>query len=215
MSTAVVEKATRHTVTLAAAEEVRYRCQATELAQASSPLAWWDFRHYVRDIRSGNIGLFTAIVDCVRTVLVQAFNALQHWRGGREYPLFRGTLTKTPKGSLDLRPGEEVQVKSKEEIRQTLDTTNRNRGLFFSSEMLPYCGRTFTVLRRVRKIINENTGAMMQLPNDCVILDGVICSGQDHQYCPRSIYPYWRELWLRRASSDSNVIQSTQRNAVS
>lgn len=196
--TAILEKATRHSGTTETAQDVRYRCQATELTQATSPLSWWDIRHYVRDVRSGNICVLTAVIDYVCTVLIQTFNALQHWRGGREYPLFRGTLTKTPSGPLDLQPGERVQVKSKEEIRQTLDTTNRNRGLYFSSEMLPYCGRTFTVLRRVRKIINENSGTMMQLPNDCVILDGVICVGRDHQYCPRSIYPYWRELWLRR-----------------
>jgi hypothetical protein len=203
----MLEKVTRHPGVTEAAQDVRYRCQATELLPASSPLSWWDIRHYVRDVRSGNIGLLTAVIDYVRTVPIQAFNALQRWRGGREYPLFRGTLKKTPSGTLGLQPGERVQVKSKEEIRQTLDTTNRNRGLFFSNEMLPYCGRTFTVLRHVRKIINESTGKMMQLPNDCVILDDVICAGRDHQYCPRSIYPYWRELWLRRVTPDGSSKQ--------
>ncbi|MGE0826089.1 MAG: hypothetical protein AB7G75_01335 [Candidatus Binatia bacterium] len=202
---AMLEKATRHAGTTEPTDDVRYRCQATELLQASSPLSWWDIRHYVRDVRAGNIGVLTAVIDYGCTVLIRVFNTLQRWRGGREYPpLFRGILTKTPSGTLRLQPGERVQVKSKEEIRQTLDTANRNRGLHFDSEMLPYCGRTFTVLRRVGKIINERNGTMMRLPNDCVILDGVICAGKDHQYCPRSIYPYWRELWLRRVTADSS-----------
>jgi hypothetical protein len=43
---------------------------------------------------------------------------------------------------------------------------------------------------------------MMHMPNACIILDGVTCSGclsQDRLFCPRSIYPYWREIWLERA----------------
>jgi hypothetical protein len=42
---------------------------------------------------------------------------------------------------------------------------------------------------------------MIEIKSDCLILDGVVCSG-DHSlcrwFCPRAIYPYWREAWLRR-----------------
>jgi hypothetical protein len=54
------------------------------------------------------------------------------------------------------------------------------------------------VLRHVNRIVDEGTGKIVRLPNDCVILEGVICPGDYHQYCPRSIYPFWREIWLRR-----------------
>jgi len=53
----------------------------------------------------------------------------------------------------------------------------------------------------VDKIINEATGKMMKLPSDCIILDGVVCVGEYHGFCKRSIYPYWREIWLRRIDS--------------
>jgi hypothetical protein len=53
----------------------------------------------------------------------------------------------------------------------------------------------------VRKIIDEKTGKMMQLPNDCLILDGVECVGDYHQLCPRSIFAYWREIWLNRVGN--------------
>jgi hypothetical protein len=37
--------------------------------------------------------------------------------------------------------------------------------------------------------------------SDCVTLEGVVCSGERslrRWFCPRAIYPYWRECWLRR-----------------
>jgi hypothetical protein len=105
---------------------------------------------------------------------------------------------KTPKQTLDLRPGELVRVKSREQIEATLDRTNRNRGLSFDGEMLKYCGQQARVLRRVNRIIEEPTGKMMRFSNDCIVLEGVICTADYHQYCPRSIYPYWREIWLER-----------------
>jgi hypothetical protein len=39
---------------------------------------------------------------------------------------------------------------------------------------------------------------MLHIKGDCIILDGVICTGDYHRSCPRSIYPYWREIWLKR-----------------
>jgi hypothetical protein len=94
-----------------------------------------------------------------------------------------------------------VRVKSKREIARALDESGRNKGLSFDWEMLPHCGRTYRVRDRVEQIIDENTGAMIQLKSDCVILDGVACSGdlsEGRWFCPRAIYPYWREAWLRR-----------------
>jgi hypothetical protein len=118
-----------------------------------------------------------------------------------EYPYIRGQLKITPCLKLNLQPGELVRVKSKQEILATLDTNNRNRGLSFDVEMLPFCGKTFRVLRRVEQIINERNGRMMRMPNDCIVLENVTCGGclsSGRLFCPRSIYPYWREIWLKR-----------------
>jgi hypothetical protein len=189
-------------------EEV-YSCQATELLRAAPE--WvppWDLRQYVLDVRSGNARLLTTL----RSVGVGAFNEYQdlsrRWlpgplriRGGRRFPFFQGTLRKTPHETLDLQPGELVEIKSRDEIVQTLDTTNRNRGMTFDPEMLKYCGRRARVLRRVERIIDEKTGRMLHLRNPCIILEDVICTSDYHRLCPRGIYPYWRELWLRRVPS--------------
>ena len=118
-----------------------------------------------------------------------------------EYPGIRGTLQSTPSAALNLQPGELVQIKSKEEIIRTLDVNNRNRGLSFDIEMVPYCGGIYRVLRRVEKIINEKTGKMMKFGNDCIVLEEVVCRScysRNRLFCPRSIYPYWREIWLTR-----------------
>jgi hypothetical protein len=53
------------------------------------------------------------------------------------------------------------------------------------------------VLRSLDKIIDEQTGRMIHL-RDCVVLDEITCMGRYHRFCPRAIYPYWREAWLRR-----------------
>lgn len=179
--------------------EDRYSCQATEFIEATLPLRWWDPRPYIMDLASGNVRLRVFI----RYMMIAAFNMVMrlHWRG-RPYPYVRGSAQgKTPSALLNLQPGEFVQVRSKEEIMRTLNTGQRNRGLWFDVEMVPFCGKTFRVLRRVERIINEKTGKMICMPNDCLVLEGVSCSGCLSRYrlfCPRNIYPYWREVWLKR-----------------
>ncbi len=178
-----------------AQQSVRYSCQATELMNATvCELSPWDIRQYWKDWRSGNFGIF----EILRGIFIEFYNAAQRVRRGGEYPFLDGQLKQTPEERLNLQPGELVEVKSKEEILATVDTRLRNKGLSFDREMVKYCGGRYRVLQRVEQIIDEKTGGMMHLPKDCIILDGVICVGDLHQFCPRSIYPYWREIWLRR-----------------
>ena len=65
----------------------------------------------------------------------------------------------------------------------------------------PYCGGTYRVLKRVTKIIHEKTGKMLEMKTPSFILDSVICQSRYSEcrlFCPRSIYSYWREIWLER-----------------
>jgi hypothetical protein len=185
----------------------RYACQATEMPRAAPRhIAGWDLRQYVLDVTSGN----ARPLPMLRSLLIMVFNKYQKlstrilparlWiNGGRSFRFVTGPLEgKTPREVLNLQPGELVEIKSRQEILATLDTTGHNRGLRFDVEELKYCGRTARVLRRVDHIIDEKTGKMLRFGGDCVILENVICEGDYHQYCPRSIYPFWREIWLRR-----------------
>jgi len=189
-----------------------YMCQATELREFTSHLYWWDLRQYFRDIRSGNLRrgisdsksekvleVVLGILEVVRSLVIAAFNKLQEFRSGVRYPHIEGLLDTTPAFELNLQPGEFVLVRTKEEILATLDRNNKNRGLLFDSEMLRYCGGTFRVLKRVNQIVDERTGKTMKMKSTCIILEGVACVSEYHLWCPRAIYHYWREAWLRRA----------------
>jgi hypothetical protein len=205
--------ATRADGRIASADEERYACQATELMRAApTRLPWWDIRHYVRDVRSGD----AKALPMLRGIFIMLFNKFQRAnqkffprilliRGAATYPFIAGTQSKTPAERLGLQPGDWVRIKSKENIVATLDTKARNRGLSFDGEMLAYCGTETRVLSRVDRIVDEKTGRMLRLPNDCVILDGVICKGTYNHFCPRSIYPYWREIWLERLEPPSHA----------
>jgi hypothetical protein len=193
-----------------------YSCQATEVRKFTSYMKIWDPRQYIRDLRSGNLksGLASrsrgqralevvlVALRLLRSLAITLFNEVQARRHGVPYPFIAGALDKTPLETLDLQPGELVQVRSKEEIMATLDHQNRNRGLLFDSELLPYCGGIYRVLRRVNRIIDEKTGKMMNMKYPCIVLEGVVCQSEFHRLCPRAIYSYWRESWLKRASQD-------------
>jgi hypothetical protein len=201
----LVARAHRHGVAALSGEET-FTCQATELIRAAPErIPSWDLRQYLLDIRSGNattlatirsvcVGLFNEFQDLSRKVLPER---LRLW-GGKRFPFIEGKLKKTPEASLGLERGELVRVKSKEAIVQTLDVHNGNRGMSFDAEMLKYCGRQARVLRRVEQIIDERSGKMMRFKNPCIVLEDVICTSDYHRLCPRSIYPYWREIWLER-----------------
>jgi hypothetical protein len=212
-------RATRADAGTAAAGEERYSCQATEMMRAAPVrMAWWDPRQYIRDVAAGNVGTGAM----VRYLFIMMFNKFQAAnrrffpkvlliRNARDYPFVDGKLTKTPKGEiLNLQPGELVEIRSKEEIVRTLDTNNRNRGLLFDIEMVNFCGKRARVLRRVVHIINEKTGEMMHFSNDCIILDGIACLGEYRGYCPRSIYSYWREAWLKRVEEPVVITKRAQ-----
>src|SRR4030095_4796049 len=129
------------------------------------------------------------------------YDRFQGLLGGIPYPRKRGSIPagkKTPQEVLNLRPGEMVRVKSYNDILQTLDTNNKNRGLYFDAEAVPYCGKSFRVLQRVNRIIDEKTGKLLKLKNESIILDGVTCQARysdRRMFCPRAIYSYWREIW--------------------
>lgn len=195
--------------------ETVYKCQATELRRFTSSMRWWDPRQYVRDWRSGNLmsfpptdsgaqQVFITLLKLLRifdAMVISAFEQVQLRRCRTTHPLFFGTLERTPCETLDLESGELVQVRTKEEIIATLDKDNRNRGLLFDVEMLRYCCGIYRVLRRVHHIIDEKTGKMMNMKHPCIILEGVACQSDYHRFCPREIYHYWRETWLKRVSN--------------
>ena len=219
-----IVRGTRQPASGTSEADIRYRCQTTELKNATLPLPWWDARQYASDIASGNItwrqlvnGLaYTGFrklteIGIGYTLLVGAYNRFQRWRGGRPFPLRTGSKTDTRDEKLDLMPGDWVRVKSHDEILATLDARNKNRGLSFDAEMVRYCGGIHQVESRVTRIIEEKTGRMLKINNSCIILRDVYCRGEFSKYrlfCPRAIYSYWRENWLERTEPPADVLET-------
>jgi hypothetical protein len=175
-----------------------YRCQATEAIRATEPLSSRDLRQYLRELTSGNVGLLRLLRVAVRAINTAVRRRLR-LLGYLPLP-YDGVRAQT-RGELNLQSGDMVEVRSPEEIAPTLDENGRTRGLSFDWEMTPYCGGRYQVKDRVERIIDERTGQMIEIASDCLILDGVVCSGEcstGRWFCPRGIYPYWREAWLRR-----------------
>jgi hypothetical protein len=211
-----------------------YECQATRLPYATTGLEWWDIRQYIEDYRSGNVGLGRVLNGLVYSTYYNLSHAgvglgrpmrwfydrFRRLWGGSLFPRNVGPIPEglpTPMETLNLQPGELVRVKSHEEILKTLNSASRNRGLLWDAEMVPYCGGTYPVLKRVTNIIDEKTGKMQEMKNPCIILDTVVCQARYsgcRMFCPRSIYPYWREIWLERVAPQVTGIKQASMSSV-
>jgi hypothetical protein len=199
-----------------------YSCQATELPYFTTHLRWWDIRQYIEDYISRNVTLgqmFCVLIyacyyplsrsdgrrlEPVRFLFRWLYDRFQAIRGGAPFPRKRGVLPagqSAPISNLNLQPGELVRVKSYEEILSTLHYSNKNRGLFFDAEMVPYCDKSYRVRARVSSFLDEKSGKMRSLKTPAIILETVVCRScysNDRFFCPRSIYSWWREVWLER-----------------
>jgi hypothetical protein len=183
----------------------------------TQPLKWWDARQYAEDYLSGNAQLsrivcgFAYVAYYYGTLayterwgrparwLYDRFQAI--W-GGVPFPRRKGKIPAgplTPDVNRGLQPGDVVRVKPFREILATLDTEDKNRGLHFDAELVPYCGKIYRVRTRIERFVDEKTGRLKTLKTPAVILDGVYCRSRYSNYkmfCPRSIYCWWRENWL-------------------
>jgi len=192
-------------------------CQTTKLYDATTLLPWWDVRQYLRDVTTGNhkawhmarLLIFAAYRKLVGLgygyrILIRAYNTFQNVRGGKPYPLGAGSIpdgAPTPAETLNLQPGEWVEVRPQEEILSTITSNGFNRGMRYDMEMSKYCGERYRVQMRVDRLINEVTGKMMQMKTPCIQLEDVYCRAEctDRRIgCPRASNTYWREIWLKR-----------------
>jgi hypothetical protein len=212
-----------------------YVCQITQLVAATQPLSSFDLRQYAEDLASGNVGVRRMICGFIYVgyrSLVNAgiglghplrwlYDCFQRLRGGVPYPRKRGKIplgSKTPNVALGLQPGEWVRIKSYDEILSTLDAGNRNRGLAFDAEMVPFCGRKLRVLKRVARILDEKSGRLTEFKTPSVILEGAVCEGRYSEcrlFCPRSIPSYWREIWLERVPAPDDSSKKPKEPAAS
>lgn len=186
--------------TLPTEQDGKLWCQATQLPLITKRMAGWDLGQYTRGLRAGNF----SVTDLVKMAGLLVVNKIRWWCGWEQLGMLSGPLKKTVHESLNLEPGEWVEVKSLEEIKATLDVHGKHRGMSFVPEMGMYCGRRFRVAKRIERMISEDSGQMRQL-RDTVALEAVTCMGLAQRRCPRGCFHLWRETWLRRVPQESVV----------
>jgi hypothetical protein len=229
-----VWKATRRNGRLGKIDEnTEFCCQGTLLPEFTKPLPWWNPAQYVQDVASGNVSLTEVVRGGIYVLfgrrfgrifpfLPKVYNAFQKLTGGMPTPVRRGRIPLNqpePVANLNLQPGEIVRVKSHEEILVTINTRNKNRGLSFDNEMVPYCGGTYRVVARVERFLDEKTGRLKSVKTPAIILEGTTCQSRFSKcrmFCPRSIYGWWREIWLERVeeagkSDEAQVAKAASR----
>ena len=104
---------------------------------------------------------------------------------------------------LHLQPGDVIKVKKHQEILETVTEDLVNRGMSFHPDMVRYCEQSFRVSKRLSRLINERTGHLLELRNECVVLENAPCNGRFTKplLCPRGMSPYWREIWLEKVDA--------------
>jgi hypothetical protein len=182
-------------------DEATYRCQATELLRASEPVPMWSVGSFIGELTSGNVGVLRFLRVMTRAVSAEIGRRLRLL--SRDQRPFRDRARRAaappPRPARGLEVGALVRVRPRSQIAPTIDDAGKNRGLWFDREMLPYCGSTARVQSKVERFIDERTGRPVKLASDCYILEGVVCSSDRSEgrwFCPRAIYPWWREAWL-------------------
>jgi hypothetical protein len=176
-----------------------YFCQATHLDRATTHQPLFDLGQFLRAPAAEGLSPLVLL----HSVGILAYDYAQAARrrlglgGHKEWNSLSGPCRRTPAVSLGLRPGERVRVKCRREILATLNAKGWNRGMEFSREMLPYCGRVLTVLQRVDRILLDQATKMIEV-KDTVILEGAVYQALNRRAVPRREHMFWRECWLER-----------------
>jgi hypothetical protein len=175
----------------------RYSCQATEMVRIGERVSGWDPRPFIGDVLSGERSIGETLTSLRKHAGYKLGRIWSRLRSRIKPPTPASKVSNPTGVPLNLQPGDWVEVKSLAEINETLNSENRLRGLGFSMDMAPFCGKRFRVTSRVERMILEWTGELKQL-NDTVALDTVHCDGTSCQSCPRNCFFLWREDWLKR-----------------
>src|SRR5258708_29124462 len=93
-----------------------------------------------------------------------------------------------------LSVGDWVEVRSKEEILQTLDSKGQLDGMPFMPEMFQFCSQRFQVYKRAHKTCDPDFRS--RSIHDAVHLE-TRCDGQAHGGCQAGCLLFWKEAWLK------------------
>ena len=217
-------------------DDPTYRCQATALPAATAPLPWWDVRQYVEDYTSGNVGLrelagglgVRAVLHAptdrspvarpasagspVRPVPIASRRCPVPAEGG---PGGRRPAHSQPSSWISYQEHPSVCGRT-QRSSTTLDGRNRNRGLFFDAEEVPYCGQSHRcgAGSSAPSMSGPASSSRSAATRSCSRTRGAWGTTATAECSvPRAIYPFWRETWLEReeCSVAAVELESTSR----
>lgn len=97
-----------------------------------------------------------------------------------------------------LQVGDQVRVRTWEEIQATLDPFKELKGCAFLAEMKQFCGTNQRVFQVMERFLDERDYKVKKVKG-VVLLEGVICRGTPvFGRCDRSCLLFWREEWLEK-----------------
>src|SRR5258706_15955641 len=107
-------------------------------------------------------------------------------------------MTASSARTLGLRPGDWVEVRSKEEILATLSSDASLDALPFMPEMFQFCGQRFQVYKRADKTCDtvDKTGGRGL--RNTVHLNKAFCGGFAHGVCEADCLVFWRGALAKR-----------------
>ena len=94
--------------------------------------------------------------------------------------------------SSQLKAGDWVQVRTKDEILSTLDSKGQLEALPFMPEMFAFCGQRFKVFKRAHKTCDPPNIQGRKMPGT-VHLEGLRCNGAAHGGCQHGCLIFWKE----------------------
>jgi hypothetical protein len=102
-------------------------------------------------------------------------------------------------GSLGLRAGDWVVVRSRAEILATLDKNGALDRMPFMPEMLQFAGQKLQVSARAHKTCDPINGLESRALPDSVHIGDLRCDGSAHADCQAGCLFFFKEAWLKRA----------------
>lgn len=106
--------------------------------------------------------------------------------------------------------GDMVEVRSLQEIEDTLDESGCLEGLPFMEEMTAFCGRRYRVFRCVDKIFDYGRSGRLRRIEDVVLLVALRCDGRAHGGCQASCYLLWKTAWLRPVHDEVEPVEGAR-----
>jgi hypothetical protein len=176
------------------AESIERQCQLRWLTDMGGHPSW--------------LGVVWQRRNRLRRFLKRRWTYLRNWSreivwgmsGSQAATNTRVSNQRTATSAVQFQAGDEVLVKSREEVQATLDRWNQLKGCVFLEEMWKYCGTRQRVLKPVKRFLDERD-YLIKSCRGLVILEGVICEGtKDFGPCDRCCFLFWRQEWLTKQS---------------